>query len=258
MISAASTTAPAARNQANQRNGIPPAHSRPTSTRPRLTTAPKSGSAISSRERTPNTGSTGHEQRLRGQVALAQCQHVGAPQREDQLADLGGLQVREAQVEPLAGAVELHADEGHEDQQQHGRDRDQRDRRPAAEEPGRQPQRDQHRADAEGGPDQLLDAGRPGRLVGQRGLDRGGREHHDQPDGEQQAGRAEDQVGAGHGPVEPGRPAEARRALVPRRGGGRAPLAAGRARPGARGPHAGGHDVPSARTASANARPRWP
>ena len=51
--------APAARNQPKQRSGIPPAHSSPTSTSPRLTTAPKSGSAISSSDRTPNTGSTG-------------------------------------------------------------------------------------------------------------------------------------------------------------------------------------------------------
>src|SRR5918998_479543 len=55
----ATAATPAAKNPANQRRGRPPAHSRPTSTRPRLTTPPKSGSRMSRSDRTANTGSSG-------------------------------------------------------------------------------------------------------------------------------------------------------------------------------------------------------
>ena len=71
-------------------------------TRPRLTTPPKSGSAISSSEQDAEHRQHRHEQRRRRQVALAQGEDVGAPEREDELGELGGLEVGEAQVESTA------------------------------------------------------------------------------------------------------------------------------------------------------------
>jgi hypothetical protein len=145
------------------------------------------------------------QQRAHRQVPPPQGPARARPQRDDELGQLGGLEVGEAQVDPGPGPVELHADARHEHRDQQRRGDEQADRGPAAHQADRQPHRHQQRDEAEDGEDDLVDAGPPGGLVVERGLDRRGGEHHDQADGQEHAGRADDQLEAGHGAVEPGR-----------------------------------------------------
>src|SRR3712207_9294805 len=71
---------------------------------------------------------------FRSQVLLALGDHVRAPQREHQLAQLGGLDVGEPEVEPRPRAVELDAEPGDEDQQQEDEDAEHRPAGPRSEE----------------------------------------------------------------------------------------------------------------------------
>ena len=152
-----------------------------------------------------------HEQRPRGQVALAQRQHVRAPEREDQLGQLRRLELLPADADPLPGPVAHLADARDQHEQQQEDDADQGDGHPAADEPCRQPQRDEQGDDAHDRQDDLLHADRPRGPAVQGRLHRRGREDHHQPGGQQQTRGTEDEVAAGHGTVEPGRTGPAAR-----------------------------------------------
>ena len=107
------------------------------------------------------------------------------------------------ETEPVLVAVALDAEERGE-QQQHQRDREARVGEPP--DPAvRQPAGDPGERQAEQHPDQLAtDHGVGVAVVDLVGVDAAGAEHHDQPDGEQQRGGAEQQVVRRQRPVQGG------------------------------------------------------
>ncbi len=133
-------------------------------------------------------------------------QQIRAPEHKAELGDLAGLQCVRAQLDPSLRTVDrLPELRGQHDRQQHQRDNHDGVRQ-YPEDPHGQPagQHQQWQADAH-----------PGRLPGEHRIGRaqlverphaGCRQHHDQPEQQQQASRGEQQVVGGQRPRKHGDP----------------------------------------------------
>ena len=231
---------------------MPPAQSSPTRTSPRLTTAAEVRLGDQQQRQDAEHRQHRDEQRRRRQVPLAQGEHVRAPQREDQLGQLRGLEVREAQVEPLPGAVELEPDARAPGRAAAGRRR--RSARSATTAAGTRPAAAAPRASRRGPAPAQISCWTPGAQAGWSSSAASIEEAEKtmtRPMASSRPAGAEHQVAAGHRAVEPGGPGDAARRggpLDPRGAAARAQRGLGSVAVTAR--------QPSARTASAKARPR--
>ena len=131
-------------------------------------------------------------------------QHVGAPQRERELGQLGRLHLDRAEIQPALGAVEVEPDAGHQHRGQQDQAEQQQRVRRAPVGLRRQPQAEPERRRPRGaqitcrGEDRVGAAG-----LGVR-LHPGGREHHDQPDAPSSSPVLDEAAGAARSAAGPG------------------------------------------------------